>query len=278
MRTGTIRIIVGFLAVGAVGAALVLFISLAVRKDCDPIEIHWKAGKTAGTDEDPVKTLVFGSNMEQLRAAKKILDDPDAHESRAGEIAKVLEDSEEPIMRVAVARILGSIGKEAPEATETLAKALVSDKHHLVRLESVKALRSVHNRGNPADESTIIAMGRALSDEEDEVALEAMRFLFDHPSRRATQPLLNYLERPEAKHRWKAVEVLGRIKDPGSAPALLNRLQDESEDTAVRSRACGVLGLLKYKPAEFTIRSIAEYKPGTELGRVAKETLKLFEE
>jgi len=278
MRAGNSRIIVTFLVAGAICAALVLFISSVIRKDSDPIEIHWKGGETGSAEEDPVNTIVFGSKEEQLRAAMKILDDPEAHRSRAGEISKVLEESKDPIVRVAVVKILGSMGNEVPEASEALDLALVDDKHHLVRLESAKALRSIHSEENQSAERAISAMSKALSDEEDEVALEAMRFLFDHPSRKATLPLLNYIERSEAKHRWKAVEVLGRIKDPESAPILLSRLQDESENIAVRMRACGVLGLLKYEPAEPVIRSIVESQPGTELGKVANETLKLFEE
>jgi HEAT repeat protein len=119
---------------------------------------------------------------------------------------------------------------------------------------------------------------QALGDQEDDVCMEAMRFAFDNPDRKSTKPLVSYLGREDAKYRWKAVEVLGRIRDPEAAPVLLGLLQDETLDVQTRSRACGVLAMLGHKPAEPVIQKMAKQGSDSELTRVARESLKLFKE
>lgn len=214
----------------------------------------------------------------QLEAARAIASDPGKYASRSKEIASAFRKSPFPKVRVVLAGALGKMAGEGVHALKALEDALASDHHHLVRLEAAKALHAAHAGQKTPAESTVRAAAFAVADEDEEVALVAMRFLFEHPSELGTKPLLRYLARKDAKYRWKAVEALGRCKDPASAPALMALLADDSEDPALRARACGVLGLLKHPPAEPLIRALAESQPGTDLGRTALETLKLFRE
>ncbi len=161
----------------------------------------------------------------------------------------------------------------------TIATVLCSDRHHLVRLEAARSLRGLQIKaGDPGFYEINSAFLKAIGDTEDGVCIEAMRFAIDNPGKEYTSPILAYLDRKGAKHQCKAIEVLGFIQDPAAAPRLLELLADENAAPEVRSRACGVLALMKNDAAEPVIRRIAGQKSGSQLSAVAQECLKLYGE
>lgn len=160
-----------------------------------------------------------------------------------------------------------------------IADALRMDLHHLVRLEAARSLHCLQIKaGDPGFDEVKSAFLKAIHDSEDDVCIEALRFAFDNPCTECTAPILEYLGREDVRYQCKAIEVLGRIKDPAAAPRLLELLEDETSAPDVRSRACGVLALMKNDAAEPVIRRIAGQKSGSKLCAVAQECLKLYGE
>ena len=239
-----------------------------------------------------IACLKSTNEAEQLKGAIEILENPEQYRDNIELILESFRFSKHAGVRSALAAAMGKIGNNSPAVITALGNAMENDAHYQVRLNSAKSLRALSvasgkgmqpgegaGYGLPADFKATLnrSFKKALEDPEEDVRMESMRFFFDNPAKEATAPLVSYIEKRESKNRWKAIEVLGRIKDSSCAPALLIILQDRSADIPTRSRACAVLGLLKHQPARSIIQQLSQGDQESDLTKVANETLKTFE-
>jgi len=150
---------------------------------------------------------------------------------------KVLEQitllrSRDPIVRVRAARALGSMGDEAAPAVPPLAEGL-KDKNAWVRHAVVRALDSI----GPATLNVLI---EALKEAEVRWAAADILGGMREKAKPALLALIRALKDEEAESRMVAAEALGKIGDQAAVAPLIEALKDENRE--VRWWAAEALG------------------------------------
>lgn len=143
----------------------------------------------------------------------------------AGELSRLLGESESAAVRRRSAEALGDVGRADDEVTETLIRSAVDDPDESVRATAVDALDSI---GERALERLLGEVGDRPLESHDELPVEVLVDALDH-------------RRPEL--RMAAANAIGWAGVVEAVPALLGRLADEDRRVRLRAvRAAGRVG------------------------------------
>lgn len=156
-------------------------------------------------------------------------------------------------------------GKEV--STDTAVKELSSDDPDK-RLEAVKALATSH------DSKAIDALVKAVGDSDVRVQAKAIQELGDARAREATLVLTEklLLHSSDANMQQLLLASLGKIGDPGSAPAIMEFLRRHL-DTATRATAIYALGDIGAFESMDMLEHIAQTDDDQTVRRIAREAI-----
>jgi len=126
----------------------------------------------------------------------------------------------------------------------------------------VERLRSLFDRASEQDPCVIGIVRAAVTEEDANVALEAIELLQGYESPEVLPAIVNAMAHPNEEVRQTAVRMLSDINDPQTGVLLATALSDESED--VRSSA---IDITKYKDeqVQFKVLEAAISSPFSDI-------------
>ncbi|BDM80286.1 HEAT repeat domain-containing protein [Acaryochloris marina] len=151
----------------------------------------------------------------------------------------------------------------------TILDELLQDLEHKVRFNTIKALT------NMANIQVLDSLLVALSDENADIQLMAIRSLAKHKAEKAIGPLLKTLADPNWEVRLEVVKALGNYRTPETFKVLVDMLQDESQN--VRSGAALTLGNLGDSEA-YTILQQSLEDESLTVRKIAQEALQKLDQ
>lgn|GEM_PF-545521 len=176
-------------------------------------------------------------------------------------LAQELTDSPEVAIRMRAAQGLGRTG--TPQAARLLDNARTEEANRSVRLEIVRALRTIAFQRNPGYRNALAAIGRGADDrfEADEmVRLRATEALWEAGRKDLLDPvplLEAQMDDRSQRLRLAAVAMLRRHSDTAAADALGRIALDKAQSRTIRLKAVEALGAVPLSEGGVVGRSVA---------------------
>ena len=203
------------------------------------------------------RSLVLG-----LLVAVLAVDPTSAQDPGIGRLGQELSSAKDVSVRRQAARSLGRASTE--QSVRVLGSALPAERSVEVRLEIVRALRTISFQRYPGYRSALIALGNAADDanERDElVRLRATEALWEAGKKDLLDPVplleRQFTDRSE-RLRLSAVRMLRKFGSPGAADALGRALLDKSLSETVRLASIDALGAVSLSAPGVAGRGVIE--------------------
>ena len=185
----------------------------------------------------------------------------DAQNPGIQRLARELTDSPEVAIRLRAAQGLGRTG--TPQGVRLLGQALTGEANRSVRLEIVRALRTIAFQRNPGYRSALAAIGRAANDNfeaDDLVRLRATEALWEAGRKDLLDPvplLEAQMDDRSQRLRLAAVAMLRKHSDTAAADALGRIALDKAQSRTIRLAAVEALGAVPLSEGGVVGRSVA---------------------
>ena len=176
-------------------------------------------------------------------------------------LARELTDSPEVGIRRRAAQGLGRTG--TPQGVRLLSRALAGEANRSVRLEIVRALRTIAFQRNPGYRNALNAIGRAANDDfetDDMVRLRATQALWEAGRKDLLDPvplLEAQMDDRSQRLRLAAVAMLRRHSDTAAADALGRIALNKGQSRTIRLSAVEALGAVPLSEGGGVGRSVA---------------------
>ena len=208
-----------------------------------------------------IKVLRDGDLTVQAAAIDALVHIGDA--TAVPHLVDVLKDESEQARRGAV-EVLNEVADA--EAIQDLVHSL-RDADWWVRVRSADAL------GTIGGEKVVDAILGLMGDDDVHIRRYAVEILNTVPDQRSVESLIVALKDDDWWVRERSIDALGRAGDPRALEPLVNLMLEDEEAAVLCCRALGTLG----DPAavDILIAALSD-DPGDELGKEAREALKLI--